>query len=121
VLTFVQEIERIDFRDAVKELAKLGNINLEKYQLDRQKIEDYADDKEKIKRMHTLAQQFFIQELEKNPAALAYLKDKRKLDEQTIKYFGIGYAPESNYALIQFLKSKGFNDNDLIQASLAKK
>lgn len=121
MLTFVQEIERIDFRDAVKELAKLGNINLEKYQLDRQKIEDYADEKEKIKRMHTLAQQFFAQELQKNPTALAYLKEKRKLDDKMIQYFGIGYAPESHYALLTFLKSKGFNDNDLIQASLAKK
>ena len=121
VLTFVQEIERIDFRDAVKELAKLGNINLEKYQLDRQKVEDYADEKEKIKRMHTLAQQFFTDELKKNIHALTYLREQRKLDDKAIKYFGIGYAPESHYALLQFLKSKGFNDNDLIQASLAKK
>jgi DNA primase len=121
VLTFVQEIERIDFWDAVKELAKLGNINLEKYQLDRQKVEDYADEKEKIKRMHTLAQQFFTDELKKNIHALTYLKEKRKLDDKTIQYFGIGYAPESHYALLQFLKSKGFNDNDLLQASLAKK
>ena len=31
VLTFIQEIERIDFRDAVKELAKQQHIDLEKY------------------------------------------------------------------------------------------
>jgi len=71
--------------------------------------------------MHTLAQQFFTQELQNNPNALAYLREQRKLDDKAIKYFGIGYAPESHYALLQFLKSKGFNDNDLIQASLAKK
>ena len=89
VLTFVQEIERIDFRDAVKELAKQGNINLEKYQLDKQKIEDYADEKEKIKRMHKLAQQFFTEELQKDIHALTYLKEKRKLDEKMIQHFGI--------------------------------
>jgi len=121
VITFMQEIEKIDFRDAVKELAKLGNISLEKYQLDSKKIEEYADEKEKIKRMHKLAQQFFTDELKKNIHALTYLKEKRKLDEKMIEYFGIGYAPESHYALLQFLRSKGFNDNDLLQASLAKK
>ena len=31
VLTFMQEIEKIDFRDAVKELAKMQHIDLEKY------------------------------------------------------------------------------------------
>jgi len=121
LITFVQEIERIDFRDTIKELAKMGNINLEKYQLDNKKIEEYADEKEKIKRMHKLAQQFFVNELKKNTAALTYLKEQRKLDDKMIEYFGIGYAPESHYTLLQHLKSKGFNDNDLIQASLAKK
>ena len=89
LITFMQEIERIDFRDAIKELAKQGNINLEKYQLDKQKIEHYADEKEKIKRMHKLAQQFFVDELQKNPTALKYLKEQRKLDDTLIKYFGI--------------------------------
>ena len=31
VITFIQEIERIDFWDAVKELAKIENIDITKY------------------------------------------------------------------------------------------
>lgn len=121
LLTFIQEIEKIDFRDAVKQVAKEGNINLEKYQLDKVKSEEYTDEKEKIKRMHKLAQEFFTDELKKNPNALKYLHEQRKIDEKTIQTFGIWYAPDSHYALLQYIKSKGFNDNDLIQASLAKK
>lgn len=117
----MQEIERIDFRDAAKELAKQANIDLAKYQIDPKKNDDRQDEKEKIKRIHKLAQKFFIEQLEKHPSAKKYLIEGRKLDEKTIKEFGIGYAPDSHYALIQELKSKGFSDQDLIEASLAKK
>ena len=70
MITFVQEIERIDFRDTIKELAKSSNIDLAKYKLDNKKIEEYADEKEKIKRIHKLAQNYFAEELTKNQQAL---------------------------------------------------
>jgi DNA primase len=121
VITFVQEIERIDFRDAIKELAKQTNIDLSKYQTDPKKYEKRNDGKEKVKRIHKIAQKFFLEQLEKNPEAKKYLIEERKLDEETIKKFGIGYSPNSHYAMIQELKSKGFSDQDLIEASLAKR
>ncbi len=121
VITFMQEIERIDFRDAVKELAKTGNIDLAKYQIDPNKHDDRQDEKEKIKRIHKIAQKFFVDQLAKHPEAKKYLIEDRKLDEKTITEFGIGYAPDSHYTMVQEFKSKGFNDKDLIDASLAKK
>lgn len=117
----MQEIERIDFRDAAKELAKQANIDLAKYQIDPKKHDDRNDEKEKIKRIHKLAQKFFLEQLEKSSSAKKYLIEWRKLDEKMIKEFGIGYAPDSHYALIQELKSKGFSEQDLIEASLAKR
>ncbi len=121
VITFVQEIERIDFWDAAKELAKQANIDITKYQSDPKKFEERNDEKEKIKRIHKLAQKFFVEYLEKHPEAKNYLITERKLDEQTIKAFGVGYAPNSHYALIQELKKKWFTDQDIIDASLAKR
>lgn len=121
VLTFMQEIERIDFWDAVKELAKIGNIDMTKYDFDHKKHDERQDEKEKIKRIHKLTQNFFLEQLEQNPEAKKYLIEERKLDEKTIKEFGIGYAPNSHYATTQQLKSKGFSDQDMIDASLAKK
>lgn len=121
VITFMQEIERIDFRDAAKELAKIGNIDLSKYQIDPTKHDDRQDEKEKIKRIHKIAQKFFVEQLDKNPEAKKYLKEHRKLSDQTITDFGIGYAPNSHYEMIQELKNKGFTDKDLIDASLAKR
>ena len=102
----MQEIEKIDFRDVIKELAKTSNIDLAKYQLDSKKVEEYADEKEKIKRIHKLAQTYFTDELAKNPEALKYLKEKRKLSDKIIHDFGIGYAPDSHYGLLSYIKSK---------------
>ncbi|MBQ7616556.1 hypothetical protein IJS64_00785 [bacterium] len=41
----MQEIERIDFRDAVKELAKIEHIDLEKYDKDTKKFAIDSDEK----------------------------------------------------------------------------
>ena len=121
VITFMQEIERIDFRDAAKELAKQANIDLARYQIDPNKHDDRNDEKEKIKRIHKIAQKFFIEQLTKHPEAKKYLNEQRKLSDQIINDFGIGYAPDSHYTMIQEFKTKWFIDKDLIDASLAKK
>lgn len=121
VLTFMQEIERIDFRDAVKEVAKMQHIDLEKYDTSLKKITADSDEKGKLKRLHSLAQQFFKAQLETSPEAMDYLQNKRKLTPELIQLFGIGYAPDKHYELIQLLRSKGFSDNDILEASLAKK
>lgn len=121
VITFLMEIEKIDFRDAVKILAKDANIDLKQYTDNLEKHNQYDDEKEKIKRIHKLAQEFFVDELTKNKNAYDYLIEKRKLDDKTIQLFWIWYAPDGHYNFLQFLRSKGFNDNDIIQASLAKK
>lgn len=120
VFTFVQEYEKIDFWDVVKLLAKDANIDITKYDVDSKKLDHYADEKEKIKRIHKLAQQFFVDALEKSTEAKNYLQEKRKLDTETIHHFGVWFAPDSSYDLWNFLKWKGFSDNDLIQSSLIK-
>ncbi len=102
----MQEIERIDFRDAAKELAKQANIDLARYQIDPNKHDDRNDEKEKIKRIHKIAQKFFIEQLTKHPEAKKYLNEQRKLSDQIINDFGIGYAPDSHYTMIQEFKTK---------------
>jgi hypothetical protein len=78
-----------NFRDAAKELAKQANIDLAKYQIDPKKHDDRQDEKEKIKRIHKIAQKFFVEQLAKHPEAKKYLIEQRKLDEKTISDFGI--------------------------------
>lgn len=87
MLTFMQEIERIDFRDAVKEVAKMQHIDLEKYDTSLKKITADSDEKGKLKRMHSLAQQFFQEQLANSNEAMNYLQEKRKLTPELIQLF----------------------------------
>ena len=121
VITFIQEIERIDFWDAVKELAKIENIDITKYDVNTQKLAANNDEKWKIKRIHTITQKYFKDQLNSNQEALSYLKDKRKLSNNLIEQFWIWYAPDKFYDLIQILRNKWFTDTDILEASLAKK
>lgn len=121
VITFIKEIERIDFWDAAKILAKEGNIDLKQYENNYHKHAEMNQWKEKIKRLHKLSQNFFVEALKNSEKATKYLKEERKLDEKTIKAFGIGYAPNSHYELLQAIKNKWFKDEDLQEASLAKR
>lgn len=120
-ITFVQEIERIDFWDAIKELAKQGNVDISKYQNEKRNDQAYSDGKEKIKRLHTLAQKYFVQQYKDSQLAQTYVLQDRKLSPESVETFGIGYAPDSHYDLLQYLRAKWFTDADLIEASLAKK
>ena len=121
VITFIQEIERIDFWDAVKELAKIENIDIAKYDINTQKIAANNDEKWKIKRMHSLAQNFFKEQLKNSKEAQDYLKQKRKLSDNLIEQFWIWYASDKHFELIQLLRNKWFTDSDLLESSLAKK
>lgn len=106
MFTFLQEIERIDFRDAVKELAKIQHFDMEKYDTSLKKIASDSDEKGKLKRLHSLAQQFFREQLKASSEALNYLQEKRKLTPELIQLFEIGFAPDKHYELIQLLRKK---------------
>ena len=72
VFSFVQEIEKIDFWDAVKLLAEQEHIDISQYQMTSPYTQKFQDDKEKLKRMHKLAQEFFVESLHKCNFALDY-------------------------------------------------
>ena len=121
VFTFIQEIERIDFRDAVKVLAEQEHIDVSQYQQVSTYAQKSQDDKEKLKRMQKLAQEFFVTSLQNSKIALDYLHEKRHLDDKLISEFWIWYANDKHYELLNILRSKWFTDDDLLEASLAKR
>jgi len=58
------EIERIDYGDAVKQLSDDYRIDLAAFESKRQSSPEYKSDKEKIKRMMKLAQEYFVRSLD---------------------------------------------------------
>jgi len=116
-VSFIMEAERIDFRDAMKELARLVNFDLTPYERNPEITEKRQQDREKLKLLNKRVQEFFVSQLHWSPAG-SYIREKRKLTEETITTFGIWYAPDSYVALIDFLKGKWFSSDDMLQAGL---
>lgn len=116
------EIERIDYSDAVKQLSDDYRIDLTEFESKRQASPEYKSDKEKIKRMMKLAQEYFVSSL-RHPSwawALSYLIEKRKLSDELILQLGLGYAPSQSQAFFSYFQWHGFSVEDLMQAGLAK-
>jgi DNA primase len=108
VFTFVMEMEKCQFPEAVRTVAEKCGIAIP-----RPKERSPEERKENQQRaalieMHKEAQSFFVRQLEttaEGKAARAYLED-RGLDKETIAQFGIGYAPTGGDILLRFLKQK---------------
>lgn len=118
VISFVRRIENLDYIEAVKAVAQLAGMSMP---------EDGYDDTLSKKRMRLLAAnreaaRYFNSCLmdEKNRFALDYFLN-RGLSANTIRKFGLGYAPNEWRCLIEHMRSKGFTEEELVLANLARR
>ncbi|EWM54337.1 DNA primase [Ruminococcus flavefaciens] len=117
VITFTMKIENLDFSEAVKLLAQRSGMEVPEY---GNKDSGYAKRKTRIYEMNRIAANFFYTNLFKgsDKTGLQYFAN-RKLSPQTIKKYGLGYAPDSWNALTDHLRSKGYSDDEITDAWLA--
>ncbi|MBQ7333410.1 MAG: DNA primase, partial [Clostridia bacterium] len=123
-ITFVRQMEHLDYPDAVEFLAKRAGINVV-LEEDTNNYQGEKISKQKLYRMNADAAKFFHYALfldnPKSKAALSYFTEKRGLSVATIKHFGLGYAPDSFDALMNYMLSKGYSKDELVIAYLAGK
>lgn len=118
VITFIREIENLDYVEAVKFLAERAGLNMPD--------DNYDDTLSKKKRRMLIinkeAARFFYNYMmsPQGKVGLDYWVG-RGLSINTIRHFGLGYAPDDWSALIRYMKSKGFSELELYEANLAKK
>ncbi len=116
IFTFLMEKEGMDFKESLEILAKKAGIVLK--QGDRGQVTGY---RERLFEVNLKAQEFFHYILTKHALgkkALDYLK-KRGISDESIKNFGIGYAPNSWESLTKFLLKRGFTSQEIITSGLA--
>ncbi|KKW36526.1 MAG: primase protein [Candidatus Giovannonibacteria bacterium GW2011_GWA2_53_7] len=114
VFSFVQEIEGIDFVDALKILAARAGVELKRENVGERTVRE---------RLHAIMDavcERYESELAGNSAVGEYLT-ARGLTEKTIRDFRIGYAPNEWRIAYDHLKQKGFTDEEIVQAGLTKK
>jgi len=106
VFKFIQEIEKVTFGEAVRLLAQKLGMPLPKTQYSSEHEAEDAKQRSQLMEMQERACRFFENELRRPEAAHAreYLAG-RGLKEETIKTFGIGFAPDSGFVLKDRLKA----------------
>ncbi len=119
VFTFISEIEKITFKEALEFLAERAHISLPISQNSEFNKNQYL--KDKMYKINAETTIFYHERLYKSLAKIAqeYVK-QRKLDNNTLKAFKIGYSGEYN-ELYQHLKSKGFKDEEILATGLVNK
>ncbi|MDD2224704.1 MAG: DNA primase [Candidatus Shapirobacteria bacterium] len=112
VFTFLQEYERIDFREALEELAKLSGVTLIKSSL----IDHQESKKKLLIEINSQVAKFYNYILLSHSLgkdALEYVTN-RGITLETIKTFNIGFSPEDSKYLSNFILKKGYKIDDLI-------
>jgi len=119
IFRFVMKKEGWDFREALEFLANRAGVTLEAYRAEK------PEEKEAHARLRTLleeAVEFYRHQLlqsEVGKEALAYLLEKRKLTNQTLETFSLGYAPAGWDNLLRHFRGKGYSDQELLDTGLA--
>ncbi|MBA3264936.1 MAG: DNA primase [Nocardioidaceae bacterium] len=120
VITFVQKIEGVSFTEAVERLADRYHVAL--------RYDDAATgsghrrergQRSRLVEAHRLAAEFYEHQLQTPDAVTGrHFLDERGFDRAAAAIFGIGFAPRDGDALLQHLRGKGFQDDELTAAGL---
>lgn len=116
VITFTMKIENLSFTEAVKLLAQRSGLEIPENDSADSRV---AQRRTRIYEMNRIAANFFYTNLIRgdDKTGLSYFAD-RKLLPQTIKKYGLGYAPDSWDKLTKLLSSKGYSDDEITDAWL---
>lgn len=117
MFSFVMEMEGLDFKGALEQLARKAGVDLSQYQTGRSA--ETGKLKERLYQANDLAAKFYQAHFSKNQTALEYIFKKRKFTKEVALAFRIGYAPNGGQALVNFLKKQGFSEQELQQSGLA--
>ncbi len=119
VFTFIMEYENYSFTEAVKYLAERAGVALPQEEYSRE-ARERADMRATLLEINKAAARYFYVQLksENGKKAHEYLTG-RKLSEDTIRAFGLGYSCKYSDDLSRYLKGKGYSDELIVRSGLA--
>ena len=114
-VNFMMEIEGLSYPDAVRNLAKRVGLEVP----DDEQYQSKYRQQERLWALHKEAARFFHTKLQapEGAAALQYALG-RGMSKSTIINFGIGYAPDTWSSLVDYLRKKGYTDQELRDSGL---
>lgn len=118
VVTFVRMAEHLEYIEALRFLAERAGMSLP----DEVENDGAAKFKMRVLEINRYAARFFNSVLNSSEGkrGMDYFQ-ARGLSSNTIRKFGLGYAPDSWDALKKHLVQKGFTDAELLAAAVIRK
>ncbi len=118
VFTFLMEYENDTFPEAVKALADRAGISLPEADESEEARKEQSRRSRLLAINKEAAKYFYFQlRAKQGEQGLNYLRE-RKLTDETIHRFGLGYANKTPDDLVRYLKSKGFPEELIREAGL---
>lgn len=116
-LAFLMKLHKIEFPEAVRELAQRAGIPLPVEA--EQAGEDRSLASDTLIKLNTFAARFYRDRLfsPDGQAALDYAR-ARRISDESIRRFGLGFAPDGGQALRMTALRQGFTDRQLLAAGL---
>ena len=117
VITFVMEMEGVNFVEALRILAPKAGVTLQKQDPEK------ASKRNKLLDITQIAVNFYHQNLmeaEEAEPARKYLQE-RGLTEETLMDWQIGFSFNSWDDLVSLLRRRGYKDEDIVAAGLANR
>lgn len=121
VFKYVQQAENIDFREAVELLADKYHIELHYVNTGKGNNERTGSKRARLLEATEEAQKFFVSQImSKEALAARKLLGGRNFSQADCERFGCGYAPQGWDNLVRHLASKGFTQQEMLDAGLAR-
>jgi len=118
-VNFLQKIDHLSFTEAIEKLASKLGMQL-RYISAGSAPAKQAGVRTRLIEANRLADQFYREQLAKPAAEIGReFLQSRGFDKAAAEKFGVGYAPDEWGALTEFLRGKGFSDEELKLAGLA--
>lgn len=116
VITFIREIESVDFVDAVKILAERAKISMPDVNFDSEKTLEQKRKRDQVLKILNECAHFYLKNLNsgKADAHIQYILD-RKLSSSTVRKFGLGASLDFR-SLPEFLLDKGYRRDDILDS-----
>lgn len=117
VFTFIQEYLKVPFVEAVMKVAEFGHVDMSGYSLEKRVVK-VDEALAPLYDMHAFALKLYMYYLytRSGKQALDYLRH-RGFDDDLIKMFGIGYAPEKSILHERFQK-EGYTEVAQVKSGL---
>lgn len=119
VINFIMEYEHMTYPEAIRHLAERAHVSLPEV---HETTEDskYRKRRERLLEINRDAAYFYHDKLisPEGETGMKYFREKRQLSKGTVTHFGLGYAGKIPGELYNYLKARGYTDNELSDSGL---